>query len=71
MLFDRRGNRLGYGGGFYDRFLANRAPRALRVGLAFACQISDAPLPAEAHDMPLDLLVTEGGILRCGQVPRP
>ena len=61
LLFDRAGNRLGYGGGFYDRFLANRASQALRVGLAFACQLADAPvrLPVAAHDMPLDILITE------------
>ena len=64
LLFDRNGNRLGYGGGYYDRFLATQAPQALRVGLAFARQLADAPIPAEPHDMRLDMLVTEAEILR-------
>lgn len=58
--FDRRGHRLGHGAGFYDRSLA--ALRAegpvLAVGLAFAVQ-ELAHVPAEAHDEPLDWIVTE------------
>lgn len=60
--FDREGQRLGYGGGFYDRFLALEAPRALRVGLGFAVQVVER-LPALPHDMPLDLLFTENEVL--------
>lgn len=63
LLFDRQGNRLGYGGGYYDRFLADRAPRALRVGLGFACQVAEGGIPAEPHDARLDVLVTEEGVL--------
>jgi len=63
VAFDRFGYRVGYGGGYYDRFLP-RAPRAARIGLAFSGQIVDA-LPAEAHDVPVDLIVTEAGIIRC------
>ena len=62
LLFDRDGNRLGYGGGFYDRFLAHKAPQALRIGLAFSCQLI-ASMPVLAHDMRLDMLVTEQEIL--------
>ena len=61
-LFDRSGQRLGYGGGFYDRFLALEAPGAVRVGRGFACQLVER-LPALPHDMPLDLLCTENEIL--------
>lgn len=57
-VFDRRGYRLGYGGGYYDRFLALEAPQALRVGLAFDLQLVEH-LPDAVHDVPLDLLVTE------------
>lgn len=57
-VFDRRGFRLGYGGGYYDRFLALEAPQALRIGLAFDVQLVDH-LPEEPHDVPMDLLVTE------------
>lgn len=58
--FDRRGFRVGYGAGFYDRTLARlRAERPVRaLGFAFACQEMDE-VPAEPHDEPLDLMVTE------------
>ncbi len=64
LLFDRNGNRLGYGGGYYDRFLALQAPQALRIGLAFSCQIA-AGIPAMAHDVPLHMVVTEREVWRC------
>lgn len=57
-VFDARGGRLGYGGGFYDRFLQNAAPQALRIGLAYDLQVI-AAVPLETHDQPLDYLVTE------------
>jgi len=57
-VFDRAGNRLGYGGGFYDRFLSGAAAQALRIGLAFSRQVADH-LPALPHDVPMDVLVTE------------
>lgn len=56
--------RLGYGGGFYDRTLAafemRGAPRPLAVGIAFDAGRVDA-LPREAHDIPLDVALTESG----------
>jgi 5-formyltetrahydrofolate cyclo-ligase len=58
-VFDSRGGRLGYGGGYYDRFLAREAPRALRIGLAFALQVVEGELPLAEHDQRLDFLVTE------------
>ena len=60
VAFDRAGNRLGYGGGFYDRTLAAlRAQRpTLAVGFAWAAQEADA-LPLEPTDQPLDAVVTE------------
>lgn len=54
--FDRRGYRLGYGAGYFDRFLVGRRFPAL--GLAFASQIVDR-LPLEAHDVPLSAVLTE------------
>nr|WP_320010926.1 5-formyltetrahydrofolate cyclo-ligase [uncultured Desulfobulbus sp.] len=60
-VFDHSGNRLGYGGGYYDRFLANQAPQALRVGLAYKLQLVEL-LPAQHHDIPMDFLVTESDI---------
>lgn len=62
--FDLSGGRLGYGGGFYDRTLERlRARRAtLAIGFAFAAQETQ-DLPLEATDQPLDLIVTENGII--------
>lgn len=58
--FDRRGMRLGYGAGHYDRALANST--ALKVGLAFACQELEA-IPKEPHDIGLDAILTESGVI--------
>ena len=60
--FDRRGYRLGYGGGFYDRTLERlrRNGPVTAIGFAFAAQQVDQ-VPREATDQPLDLIVTENG----------
>lgn len=55
--FDRAMNRLGQGGGYYDRSFA-RYPDALRVGLAWSAQAFDA-LPADPWDLPLHIIMTE------------
>lgn len=54
--FNEHGYRLGYGGGFYDRTLAGGV-RPATLGIAYACQA--AAFDADAHDVPLDLIVTE------------
>lgn len=61
-VFDEKGGRLGYGGGFYDRFLANEAPHAKRIGMAFELQIVPS-LPLLPHDQLLHHLVTEKKVL--------
>jgi len=63
-VFDRSGGRLGYGGGFYDRFLATAAPGALRIGLAFELQVMDR-VPVEPHDQFMDFVVTEEKLYDC------
>ncbi|WP_375255348.1 5-formyltetrahydrofolate cyclo-ligase [Yoonia sp.] len=64
VAFDRNGGRLGYGGGFYDRTLEQlRAARAtMAIGFAYAAQV-DTDLPLEPTDQPLDMIVTEQGII--------
>ena len=57
-VFDELGGRMGYGGGYYDRFVSNKAPQALRVGLAYDLQIVKRA-PLQAHDELLDFIVTE------------
>jgi 5-formyltetrahydrofolate cyclo-ligase len=67
LAFDRRGRRLGYGGGYYDRTLtALRADGTpLAVGVAYAAQEVDA-VPAAAYDQPLDWVVTEREAIEIG-----
>ncbi|MFH1215900.1 MAG: 5-formyltetrahydrofolate cyclo-ligase [Pseudomonadota bacterium] len=60
-VFDVRGGRLGYGGGYYDRFLADEAFGATRIGLAYEAQVVDA-LPLLPHDQQMHYLVTENEI---------
>lgn len=62
-VFDKRGGRLGYGGGYYDRFMACDAPNARRIGLAFDFQVVDR-LSLQVHDELLDLVVTEKRIIQ-------
>jgi len=58
VVFDKKKNRIGYGKGYYDRFLAKY--RAVTVGLAFSCQIVP-DIPTQAHDRSLDIILTEEG----------
>ncbi len=71
--FDRAGNRLGQGGGFYDRafeFVRERHPATpVLVGVAFACQELPA-LEAAAWDVPLAAVATEHGLIACGDAQR-
>ncbi len=63
--FDNLGTRLGYGGGYYDRTLAQMKKRPRLIGLAFAAQeLRD--IPREPHDVPLDAIVTEEGVRQFG-----
>lgn len=59
--FTPGGARIGQGGGWYDRFLLGRAEHAVLIGIAFAEQIVES-LPIEAHDVPLDMVVTEDSV---------
>lgn len=57
LVFDRRGYRIGYGGGYYDRFLAAQ-PHHPTIALCYDFQLTDV-LPAEAHDIPVDTVFVE------------
>ena len=63
LAFDTRGNRLGRGMGFYDRFLGQPTLRALKCGLAFHEQVV-ANLPISENDVPIDVLATDRQVLR-------
>lgn len=58
VAFSRDRHRIGYGAGYYDRFLQQVRESCLKVGIAFECQMVDS-IPVEAHDIPLDLIITE------------
>lgn len=60
--FDRKGNRLGRGGSYYDRFFANPELKASRCGFGFAEQLVEA-IPVTEHDEPVDFLVTDEEII--------
>ncbi len=61
LAFDRRGGRLGSGGGYYDRWLARQRPRPFCIGLAFTCQEA-AEIPQEPWDQTLNAVCTEEGL---------
>jgi 5-formyltetrahydrofolate cyclo-ligase len=61
LAFDRRGFRLGYGSGYFDRFLAGRPFPA--IGLAYDLQVVDE-IPAEPHDVPMAAVVSEREVVR-------
>ncbi|MGN0075726.1 MAG: 5-formyltetrahydrofolate cyclo-ligase, partial [Parafannyhessea sp.] len=62
LVFDAEGYRIGYGAGYYDDFLAGYP--GLKVGLARTMQISGNPLPRDAHDVPVDAIVSDGAVWR-------
>jgi len=65
-VFDERGGRYGYGGGYYDRFL-EKIPYAVRIGLAFDLQtVKEAPL--QPHDELLDYVITEQKIIEASRM---
>lgn len=63
LAFDRRGNRLGFGFGYYDRYLQGK--HVLKVGIAYSHQESLEELPHETHDIPLDYVITEKEVIKC------
>ena len=67
LAFDRRGYRLGYGGGFYDRSLEKlrRLKKVVAVGVAYHGQMADE-VPTGPHDAPLDYVMTERESFACG-----
>ncbi len=61
LAFDMRGHRLGYGGGYYDKYLANKQARF--AGIAFDVQTIDI-LPVGDHDVAVDMVITETRVIR-------
>jgi 5-formyltetrahydrofolate cyclo-ligase len=63
VAFDRSGRRVGYGGGFYDRFFPRARPETARLGIGFDLQVIDEDLPSGHFDLGLDGVVTESGVV--------
>lgn len=61
VAFDTQKYRMGYGAGFYDRFLKKLKSDCIKIGIAFELQIFDR-IPVEKHDVPMDFVITENNI---------
>jgi 5-formyltetrahydrofolate cyclo-ligase len=64
IAFDRNGNRVGFGAGYYDRFLKRLSPEATKAALAFSFQVVDV-VPSDEYDIPVDYIVTEQATIKC------
>lgn len=63
-VFDREGYRIGFGGGYYDRFLSKIDKSVPKIAIAFDFQILDK-VPREDYDIPVDYIVTEKEFIKC------
>lgn len=61
--FDQQGNRLGYGGGYYDRFFDCLKKGTPKIAIAFSCQVV-SEVPVETFDKTVDMLITEKGVIQ-------
>lgn len=61
VAYDRSGNRLGRGKGFYDRLL--RTSKAVKIGIGYDFQLIDE-IPVEPHDVPVDMVITQTSVIR-------
>jgi len=66
VAFDLQGNRLGYGGGYYDRFLKTLSPGVPLIAVAFDLQVVEK-IPAEYYDLKVHIIVTESRLIYCPQ----
>ena len=65
-VFDFRGNRIGYGGGYYDRFL-NAHQKMLKIGIIYDIQLSNELIDNEEHDIKADYIITNKGIININE----
>jgi 5-formyltetrahydrofolate cyclo-ligase len=69
VAFDRDGGRVGYGGGFYDRFFPLTRPDVARIGIGFGLQLVRERLPGAVFDERVGTVVTESETVRCRVAP--
>lgn len=65
IAYDRNGNRVGRGKGYYDRLLATT--KAVKVGVGYGFQLVDGDIDTEPHDVRVDMVITERGIIHTGR----
>jgi len=65
VAFDLWGHRIGFGAGYYDRFLPKLEPSTPKIALAHEIQISSTPLPADHYDVLMDYICTENDLYKC------
>jgi 5-formyltetrahydrofolate cyclo-ligase len=64
VAFDLSGHRIGYGKGFYDRFLQHPGCRAHLVGLCHDFQVMESAIKADVHDIPMEIIISDQRIIR-------
>lgn len=63
-VFDKAGNRIGYGGGYYDKFFSSLKKNIVKIAVCYSFQLVDHIAP-DPHDVPMDYIITEKEIIRC------
>ncbi|WIF95299.1 5-formyltetrahydrofolate cyclo-ligase [Caminicella sporogenes] len=63
VVFDKKGYRIGYGAGYYDKFLSNLSHNFTAIGLSYELQLVDK-IPKDKHDYQLDFIITEEKIIK-------
>lgn len=66
VVFDHYGYRVGYGGGYYDRFLPKLRKDVKKIAIGFGLQVITR-VPRESFDVPVDMIITENGLLPCDE----
>ncbi len=66
VVFDPYGYRVGYGGGYYDRFLSSIATIVPKIAVGFGMQLVER-VPRESFDIPVDMIITEKGVTPCSE----
>lgn len=64
VVFDLSGHRIGYGKGFYDRFLQHPDCTAHLIGLCHDFQLTEGAIPKDVHDIPMEIIITDKRIIR-------
>jgi 5-formyltetrahydrofolate cyclo-ligase len=64
VAFDKAGNRVGFGAGYYDRFLKRLRPGVVKAALAYSFQVVDI-VPSDEYDIPVDYIITEKTAEKC------